>query len=302
MSGSAPLGTRELEVCPSCGGRDWISLPLRYEFRGSFPLTECRACGLRFLRVQPDQAGLAELYGAEYFEKDFRCGRSDSGYFSEQAFREENRGLLDDFARLRAPGRMLEVGCAGGWLLATAIERGWDARGVELSSEAVAHAHSLGLEVFHGDLPGAALRSASFDLVYLGDVLEHVPDPRRVMDEVARVLAPAGYLYLRGPITTNSLARRVALAVSGWTRRELVLREPPYHVLEFTPRSLRHLTSAAKLAVVSMRESKIPPGRAHGEKSLAQRAAMAAFDAFNVPLTRAFNAFGDRVVLIAQKR
>jgi SAM-dependent methyltransferase len=302
MSGDAPLPTRALERCLACGGRELRPLAFRYEFRGRFPAAECRGCGMRFLRVQPAPEALADLYGARYFQSDFRCGRSPSGSFSEEAFRGENRGLLDAFERLRPPGRLLEVGCASGLLLKHAIERGWEAQGVELSAEAVERARALGLVVFRGDLPAAGLKSGCFDLVYMGDVLEHVPDCRAVLAEVARVLVPGGHLYLRGPITTNSLARRLALAAYGLAGRELVLREPPYHLWEFTPRPLWRLFETAGLTVLGLRQSKIPPGRPHGEKTPLQRAAVAVLDVFNLPLTRLFNVLGDRVVVIGQKR
>ena len=302
MSGGSPLPTRTLDRCPSCGSDRLRPMPFRYEFRGTFPAVECGVCHLRFLRVQPSIEGLAELYGSSYFERDFRCGRSESDYFSEDAFREENRGLLDEFARLMPPGRLLEIGCAGGWLLKHASERGWAARGVELSTPAVEHAHGLGLEVFRGSIEDARLPSATFDLVYMGDVLEHVPDCRSTLLEVTRVLRPEGLLYLRGPITTHSLARQAALSAYAMAGRVRVLREPPYHLWEFTPVSLRRLFVGAGLAVVRMRESKIPPGRPHGAMNGAERALLHALDAVNVPLTRAFNAFGDRVVAIGRKR
>lgn len=277
-------------------------MPARYEFHGSFPMAECRACGLRFLSVQPTPEALASLYGADYFEQDFRCGRSEVAYSDEATFREENRGLLDAFAALRAPGRLLEVGCAGGWLLKHAIERGWEAQGVELSADAVSRARALGLQVFQGELEEAQLPASFFDLVYMGDVLEHVPDCHAVLAEVARVLKPAGHLYLRGPITTNSLARRLGLAVYAAAGREIVLREPPYHLLEFTPRSLARAFAAAGLVTVTMRQSKIPPGRPHGRKTGFERTALALLDTINLPITRAFNALGDRVVAVARKR
>lgn len=302
MSGLTPLLTRTLDHCPACTSVRLMALPLHYEHRGRFPLAECRDCRLRFLSVQPAPEALAELYGTGYFERDFRCGRSDSGYFSEEAFRAENRGLLGAFAELRAPGRLLEIGCAGGWLLKHAQEHGWEAQGVELSTEAVGHARALGLQVFQGDVVAAGLPASFFDLVYMGDVLEHVPDPRAVLHEIARVLKPAGFLYLRGPITTNSLARRLALAISRRTGRELVLREPPYHLLEPTPGSLRRMFRDAGLSVVSVRQSKIPPGRPHGDKTPFQRLGMTVLDTLNLPLTLAFNRLGDRVVMIAQKR
>jgi len=315
MSGSGPLATRTLGRCPGCGAADLAPLPLRYEFRGAFPLVECRGCGLRFLRVQPAGDALAELYAPEYFERDFRCGRSDSVYFSEDAFREENRALLDAFDALvvgaasgapagpaaAAPRCLLEVGCAGGWLLKHALERGWHAQGVELSSAAVAHARGLGLQVFEGDLLEAALPAARFDLVYMGDVLEHLPDCGAALDEVARVLRPGGHVYLRGPITTNSLARRLALAVYRAAGATIVLREPPYHLGEFTPRSLRGLFARAGLEVTRLQQSKIPPGRPHGRKNALERGVLFALDALNLPLTRLLDVAGDRVVMVGRK-
>jgi SAM-dependent methyltransferase len=257
---------------------------------------------LRFLRVQPAGEGLAALYSAAYFERDFRCGRSAAAYSSEQAFRAENEGLLDAFERLGPRGRLLEVGSAGGWLLKHANERGWQAQGVELSAEAVALARSRGQEVFEGDLVAANLPGEAFDLVYMGDVLEHVPDCRAVLAEVARVLKTGGHLYLRGPLTTNSLARRLALALCGAAGRRIVLREPPYHLWEFTPGPLEYLCEAAGLEVIEARQSKIPPGRAHGEKTALQQILMAVVDAVNLPLTRLLNVAGDRVVMVGRKR
>jgi SAM-dependent methyltransferase len=314
MSEPAPLPVRTLDSCVACGGTTLRPLPLVYEFHGSFPLVECDDCGLRFLRVQPTGEGLSALYSADYFESDFRCGRSDVAYASEEAFAAENDGLLDAFERLRpdpdpapatregrGPRRLLELGSAGGWLLKRARERGWQVQGVELSAAAAQQARSLGLEVFQGDLLSAALPADSFDLVYMGDVLEHVPDCHAVLIEAARLLKVGGHLYLRGPITTNSLARRLGLALYGAAGRRIVLREPPYHLWEFTPGPLEHLFASAGLDVVTARQSKIPPGRPHGEKSALQRLAMGAVDALNLPLTRLLNVAGDRIVMVGRR-
>jgi len=299
---SAAPATRELERCLVCGQQRWQSLPLRYEWQGlSFPAVECPVCAMRFLSVQPAGETLARMYSAEYFERDFRCGRSEQHSFDEAAFRAENTGLLDRFERYRGGGRLLEVGCASGWLLKHAAERGWRVTGVELSGEAAAHARGLGLDVRQGALEDVELPADGFDLVYMGDVLEHVPDCRAAVARVRDVLAPGGHFFLRGPITTHSLARGLAMNACAWVGRDLVLREPPYHLWEFTPASLRRLMRRVGLEVVALEQAKIPPGRAHGDKTALQRAAMAAIDAVNVPITRAFNALGDRVVMVARR-
>jgi len=302
---SAPLATRTLDRCLVCGNDGLAPLPLVYEFRGRFPLVQCRRCGIRFLRVQPAGEALAELYSPEYFESDFRCGRSAAAATDREAFRQENDALIDEFERWvparSAPRRLLELGSAAGWLLERARERGWQVRGVELAGDAVAHARALGLEVTQGDLTGAALPAESVELVYMGDVLEHVPDCRAVLAEVFRILVPGGILYLRGPITTHSLARSFALRAYAAAGQTIVLREPPYHLWEFTPATLDCLLRATGLETLSSRQSKIPAGRPHGHKSLPQRAVMYGFDLLNGPLTRVFNALGDRITLVGRR-
>jgi SAM-dependent methyltransferase len=299
---ASPASVVALDRCLACGGRRLRPLAMAYLHRDErFPLVECRACGMRFLGVQPSPQALAEFYDAAYFESEYRCGRTVASSFNEEAFRAETGGLLDAFAALGASGRLLDVGCASGWLLKHAAARGWQAQGVEIAPDAVAHARAQGLDVFQGDLLAARFPAARFDLVYLGDVLEHTHDCRAVVLEVARILKPGGLIYLRGPITTHSLARSLALGLYGTLGRTLVLREVPYHLWEFRPGSLRRLMEVAGLRVVRMRQSKIPPGRARGRKSALERAMMASIDAVNLPLTAAFNVWGDRVVMVARK-
>ncbi len=294
--------TRTLDQCLACGSRRLGRAAMRYEWQGGrFPAARCQDCGMLFLRVQPVGETLARMYSAAYFEQDFRCGRSDARSADESAFRAENDGLLDRFEAWRGGARLLEVGCAHGLLLKRALERAWQTTGVELSPDAVAHARSLGLDVRQGTLVEAGFAEASFDVVYMGDVLEHVPDCRETLTEVARVLAPGGHAVIRGPITTHSLARRMGLFLYGLFGREIVLREPPYHLWEFRPGSLVRLVRRVGLRPVALEQSKIPPGRPHGSKSPLQAVVMRALDAANAPLTRALNVLGDRAVLVALK-
>jgi SAM-dependent methyltransferase len=295
------LDTVALGACPHCGGRAFRGLPFEYHHGGAiFPGGECRRCGLRGLTVQPAAHEFARLYARDYFEGgDVRCGHVGD-YFAERP------ALLDDGARLAAwfesltPGRrLLEVGCAAGAVLEAAAARGWSVRGVEYSPDAAREAAAHGVPVFEGGLEEARLPEASRDVVFLGDVLEHVPDPAATLREVARVLAPGGALALRGPLTTNSLARRLGLGGMHALGRTLVLREPPYHLWEFEPRTLTELARASGLAVESFRQSKTPPSFA--KRRSAGAFAVAALDALNVGWTALTGALGDRCTMVARK-
>jgi SAM-dependent methyltransferase len=299
---SSPLETRTLDHCLACGSRRLARAGFRYEWEGTrFPAARCRACGMIFLRFQPVGAALGRMYSSGYFERDFRCGRSAAPADDELAFRSENDGLLDRFEAWRGEARLLEVGCATGLLLARARDRGWRTTGVELSPEAAGRARARGLDVRVGTLEEATFPADSFDVVYLGDVLEHVPDCRATLAEVTRVLAPGGHAVIRGPITTHSLARRLGLALYLAFGRDIVLREPPYHLWEFRPRPLARLARRAGLVVLAIEQSKIPPGHPHGRKTAFQALIMNLLDRVNLPLTRAFNVLGDRALLVARR-
>jgi SAM-dependent methyltransferase len=78
------------------------------------------------------------------------------------------------------------------------------------------------------DLERLTFENDSFDLLVTSDVMEHVPDPRQVIGEVARILRPGGAhvftIPIRWPIAPNSTPR--AKIVDGRVEH---LMEPSYH-------------------------------------------------------------------------
>lgn len=303
--GTDPLKTVPLAACPHCGGTAFRALPFEYRFLDArLPGGECRRCGLRGLLVQPAAHEFLRLYSREYFAGgDVRCGHVGD-YFAERP------ALLADGARLAAqfeallggqPGRLLEVGAASGAVLEAAQARGWSVLGIEYSEDAAAEARRHGVEVRTGGLSDAALPAGSFDIVFLGDVLEHVPDPSATLREVARVLIANGALVLRGPMTTNSIARRLGLSFMNLLGRTWALNEPPYHLWEFGPKTLRKLVRSAGFEIESFRQAKVPPSWS-GKRGTPAGLAAFVLDAINAAWTAATGTLGDRCEVIARRR
>ena len=103
----------------------------------------------------------------------------------------------------RPRARVLEVGCGAGWMWAEAAARlpsDLDLTLTDLSrgmvNEAVERVSSLGR--YHrtsgrvADVQALPFRAGSFDVVVANYVLHHVPDARRGVSELARVLRPSG--------------------------------------------------------------------------------------------------------------
>jgi 2-polyprenyl-3-methyl-5-hydroxy-6-metoxy-1,4-benzoquinol methylase len=105
--------------------------------------------------------------------------------------------------------RLLEIGCGRGgfsiWL-ATRGERPAAVHAADFSPVAVAKGaereRALGVPALRwevGDIQALAHRDATFDTVISCETVEHVPDPRRAIAELGRVLRPGGRLFLTAP-------------------------------------------------------------------------------------------------------
>lgn len=199
-----------------------------------YTFRRCGGCGLVYMSPRPTAARLRALYSEAYFESpDPACGypvyRTDRA-----AVRDKAERLLPAVERHGSKGRLLDLGCAYGFVMEVARERGWEVAGIE-PAEAVAAsaAFSLGVPVAP-DLFSAGLAAESFDAVLAWDVIEHLPDPRRALEEVARLLRPGGVLSVVTP-DIGSLAARIL------GRHWEEMRKMPEHIYFFDRASLTTL-------------------------------------------------------------
>jgi SAM-dependent methyltransferase len=101
-----------------------------------------------------------------------------------------------------APKKILELGCAGGWL-GEKLKRKFKAEvhGVDISANALKLARKRGLIVKELDLDGRRWPYVdnSFDAVVAGDLLEHLFDTETVIAEAYRVLRKGGLFVVSAP-------------------------------------------------------------------------------------------------------
>jgi SAM-dependent methyltransferase len=179
--------------CPACGEdrpRD-----LATEF--GLVIARCRNCGIVYTRTrlpepQRHYHGSVEAGYAKYrevFEGLSPHGR-DPSY-------DEHLDLLES---LTQPGDLLDIGSHCGFFLRKARDRGWRVLGLEPSPSSSRLAREqFGLDVRTSTLEDADIPDASFDVVTLVDVFEHVDTPRPLLKEIRRVLRPAGRVFIKVP-------------------------------------------------------------------------------------------------------
>lgn len=102
-----------------------------------------------------------------------------------------------------SPPRLLDVGCGDGFFMALAASKGAGQdrmAGLELNAQAAEAARARGFECerWNAEEP-FPFADASFDMVFAGEIIEHLVDPETMLAEARRVLAPGGYLLLTTP-------------------------------------------------------------------------------------------------------
>jgi SAM-dependent methyltransferase len=217
-------------ACVVCGEHG------RYPFReqDGYTIVKCAGCGLRYLDPQPTDEALETLYGETYYvSADSRQQGYDAYATEAENWRRTFRDRLKDLPP--TVGTLLDVGAATGFFVEQAKANGWDAIGLEPSAWAAEYARNeVGVDVRTGTLESAGLPDASFDVVTLWEVIEHLPDPIATLAEVRRILRPNGRLILSTPDAGSPAAR-----VSG--RRWLGWRKVPEHLFFFDRANLDRL-------------------------------------------------------------
>ncbi|MFP5375590.1 MAG: methyltransferase domain-containing protein [Acidimicrobiia bacterium] len=153
--------------------------------------------------------------------------------------------------------RVLDVGCAAGDLGRALRRRGCRVAGVELDPAAAEAARSALDEVLTGDVGELDLvghfGKESFDVVVLGDVLEHLPDPVAALRRLQPLLAPEGSVVASIPNVAHG-AVRLALLAGRFDYRPLGLLDST-HLRFFTRASVYETFREAGLVPVDVRRT-----------------------------------------------
>ncbi|MBI4120923.1 MAG: class I SAM-dependent methyltransferase, partial [Parcubacteria group bacterium] len=204
--------------------------------KDGYTYRECPHCGLVFIDPQPEQAFLAEEVYSE--KAGYQKGKTKD--LSQTRLDGVRARLLGDIQRLKPDGRLLDVGCSSGKFLYHAKKAGFDVAGVELNALTAEIGRANGLDVKVGTLEEARFGNAEFDVVFLGDIIEHIRDPRAFVKEAARVLKENGLLVIVTP-NLDSRWAKMGRTLYAWFGIPWSSLTPPYHLFQFSVNNLEML-------------------------------------------------------------
>jgi len=115
--------------------------------------------------------------------------------------------------------KVIDIGCGGGILAESLVEKGATVTGIDMGEEqiAVARLHRLesGLEVDYQLITAeemAEKHPGGFDTICCMEMLEHVPDPNSIIEACSKLVKPGGDVFIS---TINRTAKAFAFAIVG---------------------------------------------------------------------------------------
>ncbi len=207
-----------------------------------------------------------KLATKSYYENAYNKGVGQEARFAD----------VEAIFRSLKGGKLLDVGCGDG-AFTTVLAKAMNAQeafGIELSKDGVRSARSKGIDAIEQDINLEPLPFVDgfFDVVFLGEIIEHVFDPDRLLGEANRVLRPGGTCVLSTP-NLAGWPNRISLlfgyqpfptaaSPNHESAGKLLLKEPQGmwgHIRVMTLRALMELVSYHGFQIVEMKGSTATP-------------------------------------------
>lgn len=207
-------------------------LPDRIHYR----MVRCNNCGLvRSDPIVPPDV-LSQLYSKSTFEYDEEVGNLKLCYGR----------YLNSLAQYDVKkDALLEIGCGNGFFLDEAVKQGYiSVSGVEPSLDAVDRANPQMRPLIVCNIMQAGLfNSEQFDVICMFQVLDHIPDPKKLLDECFRIVKPKGLI-----LCINHNVEAISARILG-ERSPIIDIE---HTYLYSPKTLSRLFSGSGFDVVSI--------------------------------------------------
>lgn len=218
-----------------------------FHIPGKFPILKCGSCGLICLGVAPNPKELDKYYPEEYYSFEQIQTKEKSRktrikiFLYDLHFNPKNRKDIlkilflpvAPFVRgtvISSDKKLLDVGSGSGQFLYEMKQFGMIVQGVEPGNFDRESSKEQGINIRNTDLLSARYSKEHFDIITINHVLEHVPEPAKIIKEMYRILKKDGKLIVGVP---NYRSLAYSLFGKNWYQLDV-----PRHLNDFSDKIL----------------------------------------------------------------
>lgn len=208
------------------------------------PMMRCTRCG------QLTSSCNEERYQKTMLQFDQPQGTLPEGKAEDRAYKRHAKRLKKVTKLLKKPAsemKLLDVGCSSGAFLRSAKRFGFQVEGIEPARQAAETAIADGFQVHIGMIDELDLPTHSYDVITLFEVIEHLKDPKAMLQACRRLLKPGG-LMLIGTANTESWTGFVMR--NRWEYYDMAKHGG--HISFFNPGSMTELARSASFYVIHL--------------------------------------------------
>lgn len=232
----------------SCAICDSRSDSRFFQERSGVELVRCKTCGLVYLGNTEDMPDNGFFHDAQQHYDQGPKNKDSVEYWGYPKFYEKYRSIFDTFFEdrwvkiqkiKRQPSRLLDIGCGYGLFLEYMKDKIPYVQGLDLDDQAVAYLTQVKQMPVLNCKVEDYQPEKRFDCIVMCDVLEHVMNPKTMIDSCAGLLNDGGLLFIQVP---NLVGFKLPLGHT-WGL--------PHHVWQFGPSTLKRLLESRGFTVAA---------------------------------------------------
>lgn len=239
--------------CPICQSDRYqvIAEPLSHHpaIQEKFSIVQCSNCKLRYLNPRPHPESLNKFY------KIIHTRPSKSESFVNISNSRDYLTLLKkiwyqiNYSNPLLPlidrEPVLDIGCGRGKLLQELLKCGYQASGLELSTEAVSDCLQKGLQVTQGSVETYEIPKNTYKCFVLSHSLEHFLEPIAILRKLKKSLSEDGKIVIAVPYARSPMITLFKNNWHGW--------DPPFHITHFDKVTIQKVCEEAGLQVKTIK-------------------------------------------------
>ncbi|MBI2029560.1 class I SAM-dependent methyltransferase [Candidatus Gottesmanbacteria bacterium] len=219
-----------------------------------YTVLKCKNCGLLSLDFNQEYSQFLKSYYQEGYFTGNKKLRAYANYADDKENIAKNaQKLLNKADKYTKDGNLLDVGCAMGFFMEEAQKKGYKSYGIEVSDYAATIARKkFPKTIYKGSVEDflknrtkiPQFKGMNFDLITLSDLIEHVNDPREVLNGLKSMLKPKGIISIQ---TGDAGSFWATLMGKNWH-----FYAPPQHLYFFSQKTLTTLLKQAGYELIKL--------------------------------------------------